>query len=159
MADGASSPLDDAGWRAHLFRTRSEDQIGRWARALDHFRFCRGRVSPFFTEPDRLLVVLSWRDTADRLALLDALGLDDGPDGWQELAGVRVRVETRPGRLTLAISGAEHRRPEIIDRDVEAAAAVEPLLGRLVDRLVDPPIDDRTCISPSRYPHLFDEPS
>jgi hypothetical protein len=148
-------PLDDPAWRAHLFRTRSEDEIGRWVRSLDHVRFCRGRQSPFFTEPDRLVVALSWHDADDRAALLADLGLRDAPDGWQDLDEVRVRVEARPRRLTLAISGAEQRRPQLTDRDVEAAARLEVRLAPFVDRIVDPPVDDRTCVTPERYPTLF----
>ena len=75
MADHAvDDPLDDVGWRAHLFRTRSEDQIGRWARALTYFRFCRGQASPFFTEPDRLVVALGWTDDHGRRAVLEGIG-------------------------------------------------------------------------------------
>jgi hypothetical protein len=28
----------------------------------------------------------------------------------------------------------------------------------MADRIVDPPIDDRSCVAPGRYPALFDEP-
>jgi hypothetical protein len=66
-----------------------------------------------------------------------------------------VRVEARPRRLTLAISGAEQRRPQLTDRDVEAAARLEVRLAPFVDRIVDPPVDDRTCVTPERYPTLF----
>jgi hypothetical protein len=151
-------PLDDPAWRAHLFRVRSESEIGQWARSLDHVRFCRGPVSPFFTEPDRFVVALSWRDTDDRAALLADLGLRDAPDGWQDLDDLRVRVEIRPHRLTLAISGAEQRRPQLTARDVEAAARLDSRLGPLADRIIDPPVDDRTCVTPARYPSLFTEP-
>jgi hypothetical protein len=106
------------------------------------------------------VVALEWRDEGDRAVLLELLGLAGGVDGWQDLAGVRVRVEGGPRRLLLSVSGAEQRRPEIIDRDVEAASQVEtalvPLDG-MADRIVDPPIDDRSCVAPGRYPALFDE--
>jgi hypothetical protein len=157
----ADEPLADPAWRAHLFRTRTEEQIGAWARSLRWFRFCRGRTSGFLTEPDRLVVALEWRDEGDRAVLLELLGLAGGVDGWQDLAGVRVRVEGGPRRLLLSVSGAEQRRPEIIDRDVEAASQVETALVSLdgmADRIVDPPIDDRSCVAPGRYPALFDEP-
>src|SRR5690606_28575486 len=78
--------LDDDAWRAHLFRTRGGQRIVRWARSLRWFRYCRGHASPFFTEPDRFLVALRW-DGADRHAVLAALGLAEGADGWQDLAG------------------------------------------------------------------------
>jgi hypothetical protein len=162
MADPAvDEPLDDVGWRAHLFRSRSEEQIGQWARALRYFRFCRGQASPFFTGPDRLVVALGWTDDRDRRAVLDGLGLTDDAgdaDEWHELAGTRVRVERRPDRVLLSVSGAEARRPEIVDRDVDAAARVEALVDPIADHVVDPPIDDRSCISPARYPRLFAEP-
>lgn len=150
-----ADPLDDAGWRAHLFRTRTPEQIGAWARRLAHFRFCRGQPSPFFTQPDRLVVALGWSDDDDRRALLAQLDLPDGPDGWFPLGETRVRVERRPDRVLLSISGAEQRRPEIVDGDIEAALAVEALLAPVADRLIDPPIDDRSCVSPERYPSLF----
>lgn len=154
-------PLDDPAWCAHLFQTQTEEQIGRWARALSWFRFCRGRPSPFLTEPDRLLVALAWRDAADLGVLLDSLGLVAAPDGWQDLDGVRVRVEGGRGRLTLGVSGAEQRRPQIVDHDVDAAREVEVRLAALADlgdRLIDPPLDDRSCVAPGRYPRLFGEP-
>lgn len=154
MVDADGDLLDDDAWRAHLFRTRGGQRIVRWARSLRWFRYCRGHASPFFTEPDRFLVALRW-DGADRHAVLAALGLAEGADGWQDLAGGRVRVEPRPDRLVLAVFGGEQRRTALTERDLELAFAVEALLEPLADRVIDPPLDDGSCVSPARYPSVF----
>jgi hypothetical protein len=148
-------PLADRAWRAHLFRTRSEEQVARWARSLRYFRFCRGRPAPFFTEPDRLVVALRSDGASDRRQLLDALGADDGPDGFRDLTGGRARVDARPDRLLLSVSGVEQRRTELTDRDVEVASAIEEVIDAVADRVIDPPFDDRSCVSPAHYPALF----
>ncbi|MDZ7732023.1 MAG: hypothetical protein U5R31_01975 [Acidimicrobiia bacterium] len=55
------------------------------------------------------------------------------------------------------MSGEERRRPEIVDRDVAAAATLETqLIRHVADRVVDPPRDDRWCVTPDRYPDLLE---
>lgn len=125
-----------------------------WARSLRYFRYCRGRSAPFFTEPDRLVVSLAVDGTADRDALLGELGLA-GVAGWHDLGGGRVHLDLRPDRVLVAVWGGEQRRTRLAERDVEVASAIEDLLDPVADRVVDPPVDDRSCLSPAVYPSVF----
>ncbi len=89
--------------------------------------------------------------------------------GWVEIQGVRVFAWIGVHLLkdesgTLTGERLSTLKLSIMDRDdvwsvTEAAVAdallVEAVLKPLLGQVVDPPQDDRNCISPKRYPEMF----
>jgi hypothetical protein len=68
--------------------------------------------------------------------------------GHVTLAGARCFAWVHPGRLEIALAGADGDPYEVTERDVENALALEPLLSPLADRIIDPPCEGDRCVLP-----------
>jgi hypothetical protein len=136
---------DDERWLDFLYRNYDPDELGRWARSLEFFRFVRRSGGPAF-DVDRLAVGLELDDDARRIgARVESI------EGRATFAS-----EGPPGQLTIGIYGERddpHLR--VTESTVELARVIEVELGPLRARIVDPPHDSEYCICPKYYPQVW----
>lgn len=74
--------------------------------------------------------------------------------GHVRLAGQAAFVWAAGDRLTLSVND-EADRWNVSEAAFEAAGRIEAVLGPLAERVVDPPWNDRHCLCPAVYPHVF----
>ena len=183
-AVGPQDWLKDPHWCELLFRNHPKRQLREWARAMRYFRFIRGAGGGMGDYGDRLAVVLKAESQQDIEQILAALGVSARPlslepaaagrgfvafeavqgtepaesaaPGLVLVCGVQVAVYCTPGRVELSITDRE-QPTEVTQAAVDAAREVEVLLTRLADRVIDPPQDDKHCVSPVFYPSFWQE--
>ncbi len=74
---------------------------------------------------------------------------------FKAIGGVRVLALVERGLLSLYIAGASGNPYEVTEADFNNALTVERYIAPLAERIVDPPQDDRNCISPKYYPEYW----
>jgi hypothetical protein len=132
-------------WLEFVYRTYDPDEVGRWVRSLEFFRFVRRSAGPVF-DVDRLVVRLELDDDARRIgARVESI------EGRATFAS-----EGPPGQLVIGIYGERddpHLR--VTESTVELARGIEAELRPLRARIVDPPHDSEYCICPKYYPEIW----
>lgn len=141
-------------WHQYLYRRHSQEELRTWARRLRYFRFCRA-IGGHANDGDRLLLALRHEGEADAQALCAQLDQAITGTGYHAIRGISAFAWFGDRTLTLSLSGAAGDYYEVTERDVDNAAALEPLIERVRERIIDPPLDDEHCVSPSRYPELW----
>jgi NAD(P)-dependent dehydrogenase (short-subunit alcohol dehydrogenase family) len=145
-------------WEQYLYERHSREELHAWARRLRYFRFVRA-IGGHANDGDRLLLALRHGGAADALALSAQLDPSATGRGHHVIGGIRVFVWTNDQTLTLSLSGSAGDPYSVTELDVTNAAALEPLIDRLQDRIIDPPFDDKHCLAPATYPELWSEQS
>lgn len=182
---GAGDWSEDAHWRELLFRDHPKRELVAWARSMHLFRFVRGSGGGMDDHGDRLAVALRAGDDRDVEHIFAALGVAQRPlplppeangsgylafepaasgdmpgasqpAGLVTIAGIPVTAYRAPGRVELSITDAD-RPAEVTQAAVDSARELEGLLSLLASRVIDPPQDDKHCISPVFYPSFWED--
>ncbi len=177
--------LHDPHWCELLFRDHPKRELRAWARSMRFFRFIRGSGGGMDDYGDRLSVALRADTQEDVERIFATLGVSvrplpldaatngkgyiaftgNGTDGEASespapgmvtIAGVRVAVYRTPGRVELSITDLE-KPTEVTQAAVDAAREVEVLLSGLAGRIIDPPQEDKHCVSPVFYPSFWQD--
>ena len=75
----------------------------------------------------------------------------------EAIDGVAVFVWCEAEKIKMTVLGSEDSGYTIIEEDAARAGALEPRIGTLADRLVDPPEDTNHYVCPQYYPEWFAE--
>lgn len=142
-------------WLQYLHRNHTQDELSEWARRLSYFRFCRA-IGGHANDGDELVLALGYSGAADLDALKRALGGSSPPSpSIVQIAGIRVKFIVHPDRVLLSLCGADGDPFEVTSSDVVNAERVEGALLPVIDRRLDPPINDPHCVSPGHYPDFW----
>lgn len=178
----SAAKLTVSSFHEYLSRDHSEDQLRCWAVALSFFRFCRA-YGGHGTDGDRFLVTLRYDSESDLVSIADKLGLtfeewerrtpsnvpltvdestsriNDCPSlrqiGHCSILEKRCFTFADSGKFSVSVSGAAGNCFAVTEVDFLAAKEIESSLVALAERVVDPPQDDRNCISPKHYPAFW----
>jgi hypothetical protein len=74
--------------------------------------------------------------------------------GWTTLLRGKVYVWVGPNRLEISVTN-EDSQYEVSAAAVDVASKIEELLRPLAEKLIEPPLDNRSCICPKLYPELW----
>jgi hypothetical protein len=138
----------------YLFRTHSRAELRAWAARLRYFRFCRA-VGGHANDADYLGVALRHAGTPDAQRVFADLTDQPLQTGGAIIAGISVFLMLSPDALSLHLSGADGDYYAVTESDVANAEALEPLIAKLADRIIDPPLDDPRCIAPATHPDFW----
>ncbi|MCC4585550.1 hypothetical protein LL962_00235 [Xanthomonas sp. NCPPB 1067] len=171
-------------WSDWLFEEHSEVQLRAWARRLGVFRLVRA-VGGHANDGDRLLAAFGYPSLQMLERALVSLGIatvqhDVAPPqpevgraypgdvfaafvslipgslveqpGWQQIQGGPVFVWCNADEVRFSVADGY----AVTDANVAHALRLEPLLRQLGLKPIDPPVDNRHCISPRYYPDYFD---
>lgn len=171
-------------WSRWLFEEHAEMQLRAWARRLRVFRFVRA-AGGHANDGDRLLAAFGYPslqtlehafaslgiapvrhrvvppqpevgrayagDVFAAFASLIPGSLIEQP-GWQQMHGGPVFVWCGADEIRFSVADGYG----VTDANVAHAARIEPALMALGLEPIDPPVDNKHCISPRYYPDYFD---
>jgi hypothetical protein len=144
----------DKKWEQYLYGSHSRAELWAWARELRFFRFCRA-YGGHANDGDSLRVELRHHGEQDAQQLCAALGFEDRERAI--IHGTPVFVHVYKDTVSLALSGAAGSWYEVSSADVANAVALESRIAPLAERVIDPPIANKHCISPAMYPELWSD--
>ena len=131
---------------------QSTDQLATWAPQLRLFRYCRA-YGGHANDGDQLQVALRADSPDDVQQVLTELGVGpiDGQSGWTTLVGEPVFVWIADGRVELSCSDGY----DVTKDTFERVLRIEPAVEVLVDRVIEPPLDNSRCFCPKFYPDVL----
>ncbi|NGZ75216.1 hypothetical protein [Saccharibacillus alkalitolerans] len=165
-------------WYRYFYETHPRLELKEWAGRLRVFRFCRANADQT-GDRDRLMAAfrVSSREELEKVCGQLGITLEELPEtdeasaaadrfripnhpnlrqpGHLRLFGLPAHVWVRRDKLVVTISDAD-KPSDVTPRTVKAVEGLEAKLGELAERAVDPPLNDKHCLSPKFYPELFE---
>ena len=160
----------------YLLITYGEEPVKKWVNQLAIFRLCTAYPHPNDMKPERFLAKVKFsseeelNDVLDRLSLEPENSAENEDDSTvssfleQNYSGpvlvngiaCQLTIEREPNSLIIEVSGTKEEPFKLDESVFQRALKLDRFLDSLALPVVDPPQDDKYCISPKYYPEAFD---
>lgn len=157
----------------HLFFTFGKEVIMKWTKNLKIFRLCSMYPYPNDFKPVRFLMAIHFEDSSDLKEILHKLNYEidmtkpeesrfkeyneNHSAGWIILQDnfCYMDINKITKKIFIEVSGIEEDLFKMDNSVFIRAKKIEQFIEKLGFNFIDPPQDDRYCISPKYYPSLW----